>query len=367
MEIEFDRKKAILEEELQTIRHTIHDYLRSPEYSKYFSPNHIHDAVYSYIDSGGKSLRPAVLLFSCGAVGGDVNQALSAAAAIEVYHTWTLIHDDIIDRDKKRRGGLTVHEKFRIKAMKELGYSEEEAQHYGVSVGVLAGDAQQGWATSLLCELYQRQGLDPRVVLYLINNLNTNVRSTLIEGEMLDIQYAKRPVESLSETLIIEMLWKKTGILYEFAGRTGAMIGLSTCDASHKLVKSLSTFTSKCGTAFQLQDDILGIVGDEELLGKPVGSDIREGKRTMVLYYAFKNASERQKARLLSVLGNKRATEDEIRQTVALLTELGGIEQTRDLARSYVRGAMKYLDSIPPSRYRDLLSVWAEYMIEREF
>lgn len=367
MKVDFKRKKAILEEELLRIGRIIYSYLTSPEYGKYFSPNHIYDAVYSYINIGGKSLRPAVLLFSCGAVGGDENQAIPAAAAVEVYHTWTLVHDDIIDKDGKRRGSPTVHEKFRIKAVEEYGYNEDDAQQYGLSIGILAGDVQQGWATSLLSELYQNQDLDPALVLYLINDLKMNVQCTLVEGETLDIQYAKQPIESLSETLIVEMLWKKTGVLYEFAGRAGAMIGLSTCDTHHELVRSLSTFASKCGTAFQLQDDILGIVGDEELLGKPVGSDIREGKRTTIVYYALKNASERQKAKLLSILGDERAAEEEVGQAISLLRELGGIEQTRDLARSYVREALIYLDGIPSSRYKELLSIWADYMIEREF
>lgn len=360
-------KKAILEEELRRIRQTINGYLTSSKYGKYFSPSHIHDAAYSYLNIGGKSLRPAVLLFSCGAVGGDENQAIPAAGAVEIYHTWTLVHDDIIDKDRKRRGRPTVHEEFRIKAIEEFGYNADDAHHYGLSIGILAGDVQQGWATSLLCELYQELAQDPAIVLYLINDLKMAVQCTLVEGETLDIQYAKQPVESLSQTQIVEMLWKKTGVLYEFAGRAGAMIGLGTCDTNHKLVKSLSTFASKCGTAFQLQDDILGIVGDEELLGKPVGSDIKEGKRTTIVYYALKNASEKQKAKLLSTLGNERITEEEVRQATSLLRELGGIDQTRDLAISYVEDAMTYLDSIPSSKYKELLSIWAEYMIGREF
>jgi len=111
----------------------------------------------------------------------------------------------------------------------------------------------------------------------------------------------------------------------------------------------------------------LVIVGDEERLGKPVGSDIREGKRTTVIYYALKNAREAQRTQLLSILGNETASGEEISQTINLLRDLGGIEKTRDLARSYVKEAMAYLDHVPASRYKSLLSTWAEYMVERAF
>ena len=301
-----DRER--FESALLDVRKSVYEYLKAPDYGRRFLPPDVYEAVYSYIDAGGKTLRPAVLLFSCGAVGGDEAIALPAAAAVEVYHTWTLVHDDIIDRDDKRRGHPTIHKQFRDKAAQMYHYATMEAQHYGLSVAILTGDLQQGWATELLCELYRKHGLDPAVALSLISDLKMNVQCTLIEGEMLDIWYAKQDIESLSESLIVEMLWKKTGALYEFAGRAGAMIGLETPHPDHELVGALSRFASQCGTAFQLQDDILGIVGDEERLGKPVGSDIREGKRTTVIYYALKNAREAQRTQLLSILGNETAS-----------------------------------------------------------
>lgn len=339
----------------------------SEGYRARFSPAHLCDSTYSYINPGGKFLRSAVLLFSCGAVGGDEEKALSAAAGIELFHTWTLVHDDIIDRGAKRRGGPTVHEEFSKKAMDEFGLDEGPARHYGISMGILAGDTQHGWATSLFAELGTKYGINPFIVLYLIENLNAWVLNTLVAGEVLDIQYSRVQVESLSEGLIADMLWKKTGVLYEFAGRAGAMIGLDTADPDHELVKSISSFSSKCGMAFQLQDDILGIVGDEGMLGKPVGSDIREGKRTTIVYYAYQNASKSQKERLLEVLGNGGATEEVVEEAKDLLVRLGGVEQTWALARKYVEEALSYLQVVPESKYRGLLSTWAEYLINREF
>lgn len=352
--------------ELSKRRDMVYGYLNSDRFKSLLSSEHIRDSVYSYISQSGKSLRPAVLLFSCGAVGGDESSAIPAAAAIEVFHTWTMVHDDIIDRDDKRRGGLTVHEEFRRKAISEFGYGEQEASHYGVAIGILAGDMQQGLAVSILSELADHNGVDPNLVIYLIKELAMRVQSILVDGQVLDMQYSRVSVDSLSRDQILDMLWKKTGVVYEFCGKAGAMLGLNTMDPDHRFVKSLSSFTSKCGLAFQLQDDILGIVGDEKVLGKPVGSDIREGKRTVVLCQAFKNANNEQKSQLMKIFGNGGASGRDIEYAKSLLQELGGIEYTKELARSYVKDSLLSLYELPPSRYRDLLAFWAEYMIERE-
>lgn len=358
---------GIFVDELAKRKEKVYRYLNSDRFQRLFRPDHIRNSVYSYVNQGGKSLRPAVLLFSCGAVGGDEEKAIPAAAAIEVFHTWTIVHDDIIDRDTKRRGGLTVHEEFRRRAITEFRYDSMDAMHYGTSIAILAGDMQQGWAVSIMAELSQNDGIDPNLVLYLIRDSEMRVQSMLIEGQVLDIQYSRLPIDSLSEKQILDMLWKKTGVLYEFAGKAGAMLGLNTCDPDHPLVKAISSFAGKCGTAFQLQDDILGIVGDERVLGKPVGSDIREGKRTTILYQAFRNANSEQKSQLMRIFGNEKTDEEDIRKAKSLLQDLGGIESTKELAVSYVKDSLRHLEGIPQSKYRDLLSLWAEYMIEREF
>jgi len=357
----------VLIRELLTRKEKVYDYLNSSRFRRTFSPEHIHDSVYSYLRHGGKALRPSVLLFACGAVGGNEDYMIPAAAAVEIFHTWTIVHDDIIDRDNKRRGGPTVHEEFRKRAMAELGYDEADARHYGISIAILAGDMQQGWAVSMLSELALNNGINSQLVLYLIGDFEMRLQGELIEGQVMDIQYSKIPIDDLNEAQIMKVMWKKTGVLYEFSGKAGSMLGLNTLDTEHKFVKAISNFTGKCGKAFQLQDDILGIVGDEDKLGKPVGSDIREGKRTIILNHAFKNANEEQKNKLSNIMGDQQASESDIEEAKNLLTDLGGIEYTKKLARSYVEDAIPHLDIIPQSKYKDLLLVWAEYMIERKF
>jgi len=345
----------------------ITSYLNSAEFGEWFHPEHLREAVYSYVNRAGKRLRPAVLLLSCGAVGGEEKEAIPAAAAVEMFHTWSLVHDDLIDNDDKRRGGYTVHAQLSMIAREQMNYSREQSRDYGRDIAILTGDVQQGWAVSLLCDCSLKGAVRPEVTLALIRILESNVLNTLVSGETLDIQFAGQPIESFTPEQILDMLWRKTGALYEYSAKAGAMIGLDTTDAGDEKVRGLSNFTGKCGTAFQLQDDILGVVGDEKQLGKPVGSDIREGKRTTVIYHAFKNASSQQKAKIKSIVGRPGAAADEIAEVTRLLVELGGVGETKKMAEDILAEAVKELDVLPDSNYKQLLLSWADFMISREF
>ncbi len=352
---------------INTRREKVYAHLMQPGYAELFEPAHIKSAVYSYIKYSGKSLRAVVLLLSCGAVGGDEEVAIPAAAAVEVYHTWTLVHDDIIDRDEKRRGVSTIHTEYAEIARREMGYSEEEAAHYGLTIGILTGDIQQAWPIFLFAEVAQKHNVDAKLILNLLSDLTSHLAPTLIAGETLDVLFSKQPLNAISEELVLDMLWKKTGALYEFAGQSGAAIGLGDVTLQAPEVRNIAAFCGKCGIAFQLQDDILGIVGDESKLGKPVGSDIREGKRTTITLQAFREASPTQLDRLKSILGNPKATDNEIKVASDLLRELGGIEYTQNLARRYLEEALPLLSPLPQSEYKDLLTQWAEYLVERKF
>ncbi|TVR22319.1 MAG: polyprenyl synthetase family protein [Anaerolineaceae bacterium] len=344
----------------------IKQYLSEERNRLQFKNTHLQEAVYSYVNAGGKSLRPAVLMFACGAVGGDEVQALPAAAAVELYHTFTLVHDDIIDRDEMRRGVPTVHTQFSARARQEMGYDAATAEHYGLAVAILAGDLQQGWAASLLPDLHTTYGLPPALALNLVSELFRRTQITLINGETTDILQAELPVEAVSEADVLNMLWEKTGILYQFAGRAGAAIGLREADLNHPTVQAVGEFTGKCGTAFQIQDDILGIVGDEKRVGKPIGSDIREGKRTIIVLNALPRMSEADRDFMLKTLGNDSASEADIKRATKLLDDAGGIQHARDLSRRYIAEAIGHLEVLPPSAHKDLLLLWADYITERD-
>ncbi len=347
---------------------TVNGYILDKRFTDRFKPDDIQWAATAYVRYGGKRLRPAILLISCGIVGGDEKKALPAAAAVELFHTWTLVHDDIIDRDPKRRGGNTVHEHFRQNANIDsslLNLSPEEARHYGVSIAIMTGDIQHGWGISMMTEMSTRYGVDPHITLELIDDLDTKVLNTLVEGEVLDIQFAQRDIESLTPEMIEDMLWRKTGALYEFCGRAGAMIGVG--EMEDPKIDAVSRFSALCGTAFQLQDDILGVIGKEKSLGKPIGSDLREGKRTLVLYHAFNRAGRAEKDKMLSVLGNQDASQNDIEEVTNLLRDLGGIETVAKRAKDLIEQAHPHLDLFPDSIYKRLLYQWADFMIQREF
>jgi geranylgeranyl diphosphate synthase type I len=345
-------------------------YLRHSPSSRMFAPQAIKEAAWSYVSRPGKRLRPAVLMMACGSVGGEIEKAVPAAAAVEVFHTWTLVHDDLIDNDDLRRGSPTVHVMAESHGKEEWGLDAVAARRYGRDIAVLAGDVQHGWATALLAETGLELGVDPAVVLSVVRLLASSVVSQLVCGETLDVEFSlldDRSAGVLDERSIIEMLTLKTGVLYEFAGTAGAMIGKSTTDREDPLVLALGSFCANCGTAFQLQDDILGVLGEEKDTGKPFGSDIREGKQTVIVHEALMNADEAQRADLMTVLGNEAASDDQVRHTVSLMEQLGGIDRTRNLALSYVESALGLLEPVPDSDYKSLLQLWAGYVIDRRY
>lgn len=360
-------KQEYFEKELRARRQKVLDYLFQQGSNTNIAPPHLAQASRSYLMRGGKCLRSFVMLLSCGALGGDEQRAIPAAAAIELYHIWTLVHDDIIDRDDTRRGDKTVHREFEDKALAELMVQGEEAKHYGLSLAILAGDAQHAWAISLLTALYDQDGVSPELVINLIRELETDLITTLLEGETLDVQYACQTIEDMREDLILDMLWKKTGKLYEYCGKAGGLIALNHYDPTDERVQALASFASKCGLAFQLQDDILGIVGNAATLGKPVWSDLLEGKKTLITYHAFQQADERDKKRFLRVLGNKKASMEELEALTRFIIASGSIAYTQEAARSYIREALEKLRIMPPSPYKDLLSLWAETILDRQF
>ena len=145
----------------------------------------------------------------------------------------------------------------------------------------------------------------------------------------------------------------------------GATIGLGGRADQDGIAKELGRFAYLCGTAFQMQDDILGLTADESLLGKPVGSDLREGKRTLVLYRALANASPAARARLLSVVGRADAGPEDIRSALGVIEETNAVEQISQVANQYVNRALEHLSHVPQTRYRDLLEQLAKFVLAR--
>jgi geranylgeranyl diphosphate synthase type I len=161
------------------------------------------------------------------------------------------------------------------------------------------------------------------------------------------------------------MLAQKTASLYRFAAQAGAMIGRGRPDFDDEAVTALGEFAFRTGIAFQLHDDILGLLGKGADLGKPVGSDLREGKRTAIIRYAWDCAGDAERGLLAAVLGNPTATAEATAEVTALLDRVGAIDYARELADGHYQAGLAQLDRLPAGPYRDLLRALAQAMVKR--
>ncbi len=231
-------------------------------------PHLIHQAMRYSVMSGGKRLRPALVMAAAESVGGNATDVLPTACAIELIHTYSLIHDDlpVMDNDDYRRGRLTNH------------------KVYGEAIALLAGDALLTLAFKLMAE---NKCSNPGDVLQVIYEVADGVGTLgLIGGQVVDT-FSER--ESTDEATLEYIHRHKTGALYRVAVRAGAILA----GAGEKQLASLTEYAEYLGLAFQIKDDILDIAGDREKLGKPVGSDIKNKKVTYPVLFGLEKSKER--------------------------------------------------------------------------
>lgn len=340
----------------------VRDYIRQNTFCDKIAPDYLKEGVLLYPSRGGKMLRPAIVLLACEAVGGDVNLAIPAAAAMEISHIWTLVHDDIIDNDDLRRSGPSVHAYYRDK-FKHLIADSVKLEEFSKSMAILTGDLQQAWATNLLNNLNGK--LNGTLFKFLIDDLTAGWIIEVVEGETLDVEYSQMAIGDVSDEMLLNMLTKKTASTFAFAGRIGSLIGLNKLDLDNNLVRTIEDICLNAGLAFQLKDDILGIMGTEKQLGKPIGSDIKEGKRTLIITHAYARANDQQKRMIEGILGNPQATNQEVKQLWELAQSLGSIEYIENLANNYIDKAKSALNGLPESNAKTLLNQWIDFMTNR--
>ena len=332
------------------------------DYLKQELPSHLFAIINGYLQGGGKRLRPCLLLMCAQAVGGDVEKALPAAVAVEEFHTWTLIHDDVIDHDDFRRGNPTGHILGARLGKAAWNLSENVAADYGVSAAILAGDSLQARATEKLFEL---NGFSHDTLLSVVHGMTGRLTQDLLAGEQLDVEMSHAPWDDITEETVMTMIDGKTGALLKYCAEAGAALGMDTPIENCQTALQLGQFARNCGIAFQLQDDILGIYGEEAKLGKPIGSDIREGKRTLLACRAFDKLSENNAALLRSILGRADITQDDI-ATVRKLMNGEPLMSVQKDAESYVQTALSNLETaLSASPCRDALHDFAMKMTKR--
>jgi geranylgeranyl diphosphate synthase type I len=279
----------------------------------------------------GKLLRPTLVLFTAEDLGGEVEAALPAAVGLEMVHAFSLVHDDVQDRDETRRGRPAVW------------------TLWGVPEAINAGDLMQALAT--------RRALDagPEAVAILLSAVET-----MIEGQSMDLALEKRlaaPEEVLS------MIDRKTGALF----RCAFQLGGACADCDDETLDRLGTIGGCIGRAFQVQDDLLGIWGDERVTGKPIGSDIRRKKTSYPVALAHAAADEGDRERLSALYAGDAMADADVAWVVSLFDRLSVRERGHETVQSFVSEAVRAIDAVPFSAEgRTALRDLIEFLARRE-
>lgn len=352
----------MMDSELNQIRRLVETVLEAETLPTCIQPDFLREAVLSYPHRPGKSLRPALLVWCCELVGGERAQCARAAAAVELQHNWTLIHDDIIDRDDTRRGGPSCHRLIEQSAEFEVADPATRAE-CAKNQAVLAGDILHAWAVNLLARCSE-DGVPPTVALALVERMSGMVSPLLVSGESLDVQFEHQRADVAAER-VLAMLRLKTAILLRFAAEAGVAIGLKTADFTRETIQSAGRFAESAGLAFQIQDDILGLFGDEARLKKPVGSDVRAGKPTLLHLAALERANDEDARELRSAFGDPTLSAEQLERVRAIVRDCGALEQVRSLATQHLENAREILAGFPESPARARLENWTTQLLTR--
>lgn len=289
-----------------------------------------------YHEAGGKKLRPFLAMVSAGALGEEEEKSLPYGVAIELAHNFTLVHDDIMDDDEMRRGQKTLHKKI------------------GDAHAINAGDGLFALSFKILSETE----IPGESVRKLLKELSSSV-IVIAEGQEEDMSF--EGAFDITEEEFVTMIEKKTSYLFKAATRGGAIIA----DAELDEIEHMSEYARKMGVAFQIQDDYLDLVGDQEEIGKDAGSDIRRGKRTLMVIHALHNLDDDKKSRLIDILEEKDNSIDEIKEAMDLMKSVGSLDYAKNLAEKYGSEAKKELEFLPESEYKEILVSLVDFMIHR--
>ena len=312
--------------------------------------------------AGGKRVRPAILYYSYLTAGGKDNmEIIKASMSVELLHVFLLIHDDIIDKDSIRHGVYTAHERYTKKAESIFAPKKikNDAVHFGNSMAILVGDI----ANSMAQEMIFNANFPADAIIRSLDKLRYIAYRTL-PGEMLDVEMEFRGWATEEE--ILKMHEGKTAH-YTFEGPIGLGWTLADKSSSGDLEK-LSKYGLLIGKAFQIRDDILGVFGDEKKLGKPVGSDIIEGKQTLLLLKARENGTKAQKEIIQKYVRKKDLTERELEKVRKVIVETGSLDYSNKLAQKLVKEGVGFLEDInfKNKTAEDFFHKIADYIISRQ-
>jgi geranylgeranyl diphosphate synthase type II len=300
------------------------------------APPELYEPVRYILSLGGKRIRPALVILACDLFAGAVEPALIPAMAIELFHNFTLMHDDIMDRSELRRGSPAVHVK------------------YNENIAILSGDVMSILASRLINQA-------PGVVLNVVHDIYTRTAMQVCEGQQMDMNFEKEL--SVSEQEYLSMIELKTAVLIAASLKIGAILG----GASQRDAEDLYEYGRNLGIAFQLQDDLLDTYGDPEVTGKNKGTDIVDNKKTFLVIQALNTASPAQKKELRGWMeakgfdpGNK------IEAVTALFDALKVKDVTQKKIQGYYKQALASLENLnKPKELKSELYNFATFLMNR--
>lgn len=310
------------------------------------TPEELYKAALHLIKAGGKRLRPAIALLTARMLGGieAESRAVPLAAAIEVSHNFTLIHDDIMDRDEYRRGVPTVH------------------KIWGESWAILAGDLLHAYAYRFI--VFSTDHGMSKGEAHEAMKVLTTAGIKVSRGQAYDLMFENRwdvtPVDYL------DMVYHKTGAMMEASAKLGAI----AARASNEVVELMGQYGNLLGVAFQVRDDYLGVFGDPKKTGKPIYNDVRRGKKTLLVLLTLSAADERDKELLMRVLDPRsEKSEEEVVRAAELMKKYNADVEAMRIATAYAEKAkeiLRELRDVADPGARDILSFMADYAVTRE-
>lgn len=314
----------------------VNEFLANLPYER--KPKSLYEPIRYVLSMGGKRIRPTLMLLGYNLFKDNPEKILMNAVALETYHNYTLLHDDLMDNADLRRGHETVHKKW------------------DANTAILSGD-------SMLVLAYERMAQCDEKHLAKVLKLFTTTALEIGEGQQFDMEFENR--NDVKEEEYIEMIRLKTSVLLACALKMGAILA----DASDEDSENLYKFGEQIGLAFQLQDDYLDVYGDTKVFGKEIGGDITSNKKTYMLINAFNLADEAQRAELQKwVDAEDFDRKEKVAAVTRLYNEIGIDKMAQDKIAYYFEQSKKYLDAVNvPAERKEELAKYAQKMMKRQY
>lgn len=314
----------------------INDFLKNLKYDR--KPEGLYEPIKYVLSMGGKRIRPTLMLMAYNLYKENPANIMMMACALETYHNYTLLHDDLMDNADVRRGKRTVHRKW------------------NANTAILSGD-------SMLVLSYQRMALCDVIYLKKVMDVFTETALEIGEGQQYDMEFENR--KDVTEDEYIEMIRLKTSVLLACALKIGAILA----GASEEDQDNLYKFGEQIGLAFQLQDDYLDVYGDSKIFGKTIGGDITSNKKTYMLINAFNKATDAERAELERWIdADDFDRQEKVNAVTAIYNKIGIDKLALRKIAYYFEQSKKYLDAVNvPDERKKVLADYAQKMMHRQY